>query len=45
MVQKEEIYEIDNKKYIVITSCIDNSENVDKLYDVLCKFAVSRLKQ
>ena len=41
--EKLEIYEINNKKYTVITKYIDNSENIEKLYDVLCKFAISKL--
>lgn len=41
--QKEEIYEINNKKYVVITKCIENSEDINKLYEVLCKFAISKL--
>ena len=27
-------YEINNKKYTVITRCVDNVQNIDKLYDV-----------
>lgn len=41
--EKLEIYEINNKKYTVITKYIDNSEKIEKLYDVLCKFAISKL--
>lgn len=36
-------YEIDNKKYTVVTRCIDNSEELNKLYDVLCKFVMDKL--
>ena len=47
MTQKEnekiQIYEIDNKKYTVLTRCINNPNNIDKLYDLLCKYAVSKL--
>ncbi len=36
-------YEIDHKKYTVITRCIENVQNTDKLYDVLCKYAISQI--
>ena len=36
-------YEIDNKKYTVITKCIENAQNIDKLYDVICRYIVSKL--
>lgn len=41
--KKVKTYEIDNKKYTIITSCVDGCESIDKLYDVLCKFAISKL--
>lgn len=41
--QIEEIYEIDNRKYKVITRSIENSQSAEKMYDVLCKFAISKL--
>lgn len=41
--QKVEIYEIDNKKYTVITKSVENSQNIDKLYNILCNFAISKL--
>lgn len=41
--QIEEIYEIDNRKYKVITRSIENSQSTEKIYDVLCKFAISKL--
>ena len=37
------IYEIDNKKYTVITRCVGNVQNVNKLYDVICKYAISQI--
>ncbi len=37
------IYEIDNKKYTVITKCVENVQNVNKLYDVICKYAISQI--
>lgn len=37
------IYEIDKKKYTVITKCIENVENTDKLYDILCQYAISQI--
>lgn len=36
-------YEIDNKKYTVITRCVDNAQNIDKLYDVICKYVISQI--
>ena len=36
-------YEIDDKKYTVITRCDDNVQNIDKLYDVICKYAISQI--
>ncbi len=41
--QDVEIYEIDNKKYTVITKCVNNVQNIDGLYDVICKYIVSKL--
>lgn len=41
--EKIQIYEIDNKKYTVLTRCINNPNNADKLYNLLCKYAVSKL--
>ena len=42
---KEEIYEINEKKYKVITRCIENSQRADKIYNVLCRFAISKLQE
>lgn len=39
--EKEEIYEINNKKYTVITRSVENSQNIDKLYEVLCKYIIN----
>ena len=36
-------YEIDNKKYTVITRCIENAQSIDKLYDIICKYAISQI--
>lgn len=41
--QKIEIYEINNKKYTVVTRCVENSQSAEKIYDILCKFAISKL--
>ena len=41
--EKIQIYEINNKKYTVITKCIENPNNEEKLYNLLCKYAVSKL--
>ena len=49
MVQDDKIqqsvtnYELDNKKFIVITKCVENVPNIDKLYDIVCKYAVSQI--
>lgn len=42
-IEKVEIYEIKNKKYRVVTKSIENSQNIDKLYEVLCKYVISKL--
>ncbi len=36
-------YEIDNKKYTVITRCVENAQSIDKLYDIICKYAISQM--
>ena len=41
--EKVEIFEIENKKYTVITRCIENSQDIDKLYDIFCKYAITKL--
>ena len=43
--QKEqvEVFEIENKKYTVITRCIENSLDTDNLYNIFCKYAISKL--
>ena len=41
--EKIQIYEIDNKKYTVITRCIENPNNEERLYNLLCKYALSKL--
>lgn len=41
--EKVEIYEIKDKKYRVVTRSIKNIQDIDKLYEVLCKFAISKL--
>ncbi len=30
-------YEIDNKKYKVITRCVENPRGIEELYEVICK--------
>lgn len=37
------VYEINNKKYTVITKNIDNAQSIEKLYDVICKYVISQL--
>lgn len=41
--EKREIYEIDGKKYTVISRVIDNPNNIDRLYEVLAKYALAKL--
>ncbi len=41
--EREEIYEINNKKYKVINKCVENGQSADKIYDILCKYAISKL--
>lgn len=41
--ESKTIYEIDNKKYTVITRTIANVQNLDKLYDTICKYAISQI--
>lgn len=37
-------YEIEDKTYTVITRCVENAQNRDKLYDVICQYIVSQIK-
>ena len=39
---KEEIYEINEKKYKVITRCIENSQSADKCFMQICNIKVTR---
>lgn len=39
-----ETYEINNKKYTVITKCVDN-KSTDELYHIVCKYIVDKLKE
>jgi len=41
----EEIYEIDNQKYKVITRSIENSLGAERIYDILGKFAIAKLEK
>ena len=36
-------YKINNKKYTVITKCVENVQNTNELYDIICKYAISQL--
>lgn len=36
-------YEIENKKYTVITECVENAQDTNKLYDIICKYAISQI--
>ena len=41
--QNVKIYEFNNKKYTVITRCMENAQSKDKLYNVICKYIVSQI--
>lgn len=41
--ENKTIYQINNKNYTVITRCIENVQNINKLYDVICKYAISQI--
>ena len=41
--ERRYIYEIDGKKYTVISKVIDNPNNIDRLYEVLAKYALAKL--
>ena len=41
--ERVEIYEIEGKKYSVISRVIDNPKKIDRLYEVLVKFALAKL--
>jgi len=47
MSKKEEVhfYEIDGKKYTVISKVVDNPKSIDKLYEILAKYALKRLNE
>ncbi len=37
------IYEIEDKKYTVITKSVEKAETIDKLYDTICKYIISQI--
>lgn len=41
--EQKEVYEIDNKKYTVITRTIENAESLDNLYKAFSKYAIKKL--
>ena len=41
--ERREIYEIDGKKYTVISRVMDTPNNIDRLYEVLDKYALAKL--
>ncbi len=42
MQENKTIYEINNKKYTVITRNVESVQNIDKLYEVICRYAISK---
>ncbi len=43
MNNNEEIYQIDNHKYIVTTRIIENAKSLDKLYEAFSRYALRKL--
>lgn len=41
--EEKEVYDIDNKKYTVITRTIENAKSLDKLYEAFSKYALKKL--
>ncbi len=41
--QNVTIYKLNDKKYTVITKCVKDVQNIDKLYDLICKYAISQI--
>lgn len=41
--EEKEVYDIDNKKYTVITRTIDDAQSLDKLYEAFSKYALKKL--
>ena len=38
-------YEIQDKKYTVITKSIEKAETIDKLYDCICEYIISQINE
>ena len=43
--EKTTIYEIDGKKYTVISKVVDNPKSTDKLYEIVAKYALKKLNE
>ena len=43
MNNNEEIYQIDDHKYIVTTRIIENAKSLDKLYEAFSRYALRKL--
>lgn len=41
--EEKEVYEIDNKKYTVITRTIENAESLNNLYKAFSKYAIKKI--
>ena len=41
--EEKEVYEIDNKKFTVITRTIENAESMNNLYKAFSKYAIKKL--
>lgn len=36
-------YEIEDKNYTVITKSIEQTETIDKLYNIICQYIISQI--
>ena len=41
--EEKEIYEIDGKKYTVITRVIENAQSMNNLYEAFSQYAIRKL--
>ena len=41
--EEKEVYEIDNRKYIVTTRVVENAQGLNNLYEAFSKYAIRKL--
>ena len=41
--EEKEVYEIDNRKYIVTTRVVENAQGLNNLYEAFSKYALRKL--